>query len=103
MLGVLSKEDILNARQQPGIRYSEIQSYNGGDFLSGLKEFGQRVNEFLQKSKLASNLLNLVPVVGPALSKSAANYGYGDGGVALSSAGGKRLSKKQLQRSLMSR
>lgn len=100
-LGAISKTDILDAQSQTGVSYRDIEEVNGGNFLSGLRDFGSKINEFLKKSKIGSNLLNLVPVLGPALSKSAANLGYGEG-VAISS-GGRRMSKAQLKKSLMSR
>lgn len=101
-LGVISEKDIIDSQSKPAIRYRDVEDYNGGDFLSGLKEFGSKINELLKGSKLISNLAQLVPVVGPALSKSAQNLGYGceEGGVAV---GGKRMSKAQLKKSLMSR
>lgn len=44
-LGVLSKADVLNAKQQQGISYSEIQDLYGGDFFTGLKDFGSQLWE----------------------------------------------------------
>jgi len=102
-LGVLSKQDIINAREQPGISYRDIQDVNGGDFLSGLKNFASKINDFLKSSKLASNLANIIPIAGPAISKSLNNLGYGceeEGGVPV---GGKRMSKAKLRKSLMER
>jgi hypothetical protein len=78
-IGVLTSEDILNAKQQPGINYETIKSVGSGDFLTGIKQFwNNTLSPFLQKSKLGSNLANLIPLAGPALSKSLQNLGYGD-------------------------
>ncbi len=38
-LGVLSKADVLNAKQMAGISYRMVENLHGGDFLSGLKDF----------------------------------------------------------------
>jgi hypothetical protein len=101
-IGVVDTQDILNAQKNPAVSYRDVEDYNGGDFFSGFKNVLSGLNNVLQKSKLASNLATLVPVVGGPLSKSIANLGYGcnDGGVAV---GGRRLPKSQLKKSLMYR
>jgi hypothetical protein len=77
-IGVISSQDILDCKAKPFLNYEDVQSVNGGDFLTGLKEFfTQTIPGLLRKSKLASNLANLIPVVGPAVSKSISNLGYG--------------------------
>jgi hypothetical protein len=79
-IGVLTSEDILNAKMQPGINLETIKSISGGDFLSGLKQFwGNIVRPILQNSRLASNLASAVPIIGNPLSQSIRNLGYGDG------------------------
>ncbi len=78
-IGVLSSQDILDARSKPYINYENIKDVYGGDFLSGLKSFfTETIPSVLRKSKIASNLANLLPVVGPAVSKSIRNLGYGE-------------------------
>ncbi len=100
-LGVISRQDVLSARGSPAISYNEVRQMGGGDFLSTIKDIGSKINEFLKSSKLASNLLNLIPAVGPALSKSAANLGYGNEGYGWVegygvAVGGKKMSKAPL-------
>jgi hypothetical protein len=78
-VNVLTSEDILNAKRQPGINIESIKSMGSGDFLSGLKSFwNEKLSPFLKTTKLASNLLSLVPVIGGPLSSAAKKYGYGD-------------------------
>lgn len=38
-IGVISKQDILNSLDAPEVNYYDIMDYEGGDFLSGLKDF----------------------------------------------------------------
>lgn len=78
-VNVLTSEDILNAKRQPGINYESIKSMGSGDFLSGLKSFWEEhLSPFLKNTKLASNLANLIPFAGPAISSSLQNLGYGE-------------------------
>lgn len=42
-IGVISSQDILNAQQNPFIDYNDVQCVNGGNFLSGLKRFGNQL------------------------------------------------------------
>jgi hypothetical protein len=42
-IGVLTKSDVLEAKRNPFIDYEDIQEINGGNFLSGLKKFGQKL------------------------------------------------------------
>lgn len=100
-LGVVSEMDILDAQSKPGISYRDVRDINGGDFFSGLKNFGSNLLGILKESKLLSNLAPLVPLVGPALQQSVKNLGYGcDGGVAV---GGKRITKAQMRKALSER
>lgn len=98
-IGVISGQDILDAQQQPGISYNSVQRLNGGDFLSGLRSFATKVNEFLKKTKLLSTIGKqvgkVVPGVGIA-AEIADKLGYGmSAGVAIQ--GGKKLTKAQLK------
>lgn len=118
-IGVLTSEDILEARSKPYINYENIKDIYGGDFLSGLKSFWfDKVLPFLKKTKLASTVAKHIPVVGPAISSGleAVGYGYGDiddrieygngvlvddyGGVMV---GGRGMSKKKLKSSMRKR
>lgn len=95
-IGVVSAADILDAQSRPGINYREVQRLNGGDFLSGLRSFASKVNDFLKQTKILSTVGkavgSVVPGVGVA-ANVAEKLGYG--GVAIQ--GGKKLTKKQLQ------
>jgi hypothetical protein len=87
-LGVITSEDILNAQQAPFVNYCDIEDVNGGNFLSGLKSFGNKilnagkdVNSFLRENKLISGISGAIPI--PQLqgvSAIAKTLGYGQGG-----------------------
>ena len=101
-LGVISKKDVIDAQTQPGVSYRDIQSVNGGNFLTGFRD---KIDSFLRNSKAISTLAPLIPGAGPYVSKIASNLGYGyggceSGGVAV---GGKRLTKAQLRKTLKNR
>jgi hypothetical protein len=51
-IGVVSKNDVLNAQtnMSPFVDYYEIQDVNGGDFFSGLKNFGTRVRDWIKNA-----------------------------------------------------
>lgn len=49
-IGVLSKEDVLNAQRNPFVDYCDLRKINGGNFLSGLKRFGENIASVLKKS-----------------------------------------------------
>ncbi len=106
-LGVVSKMDVLEVQDQPGLNYRDVQRVNGGDFLDSLANFGSRINEFLKSSKLISTVSGLIPhPLGQVGSQVARSLGYGyeggceEGGIAI---GGKRMSKKEIRKTLMSR
>lgn len=42
-IGIISRNDVLNAQRNPFINYEDIQEVNGGNFLSGLKKFGHKL------------------------------------------------------------
>lgn len=42
-IGILSKEDILNAKASPYINYSSADNIYGGDFLGKFKKFGNKI------------------------------------------------------------
>jgi hypothetical protein len=48
-IGVISSQDILDARQSPFVNYCDVQEVNGGNFLSGLKNFGHKFSQGIQK------------------------------------------------------
>jgi hypothetical protein len=126
-IGVISSQDILDARQSPFMNYRDVEDINGGNFFSGLKDFGQKLlpilrrgNEILRQSQAVSKGLSLIPhpyaQIGSQVAK-AVGYGEGEGvlvggcgycgthqcmcgsgGVVL---GGKRLSRAALKKRLM--
>lgn len=108
---IISTRDVLDSKQNPIYNYLDVQEVNGGNFLSGLKDFGQkaykglsRANQYLKDNKVisrASNALSYVPgTVGDVardVNAISSKFGYGCGGVVL---GGKKMTKKQLQNRL---
>lgn len=83
-LGVISKQDILNAHANHHVSYDDIREVPyGGNFLSNLKKFGHRINEIIKKSRIGSELAKEIPYIGAPLSRSIQNLGYGEGGVVI--------------------
>jgi len=84
--GVLDSKDVLDAKQQPGVSYKDVEDVQGGNFLTGL-------SDFFKKNKLISRLIGpglgiasqfLGPVGGPIAKVAsaigtplAASLGYG--------------------------
>jgi len=103
-LAPLSKMDILDARQQVGLNYRAVQSYNGGDFLSALGNFASKVHDFLKDNKIISTVASAIPhPIAQAVATGARSFGYGydggcDGGIALG--GGRRMTKAQMRAAL---
>lgn len=117
---IISTKDVLEAKSSKMYNYLDVQEVNGGNFMSGLKNLGQKAianlgkaNKFLKDTKLisrAANIGSFIPgtpgMVSQEVSKIADYYGYGKpkkskkpkkGGVVL---GGKKMSKNQLQNRL---
>jgi hypothetical protein len=82
-LGVITKSDILNSKNRPSVTYDQIREsqYGGeGNFLSNLKDFGAKINEFLKSSKLISTIANSIQhPASQAIGRVAQHLGYGDG------------------------
>jgi len=85
-IGVITSKDILDAVGKPGVDYQDAQDINGGDFFSGLKNFGQKIHDFIKQHKLVSRGLSAVGRVIPEarlatapLGLLAQKYGYGEG------------------------
>lgn len=55
-IGVIDSKDILDCQTRPSINYNDVQNVNGGDFWSGLWDFGRKIKDFLKKNKVISNL-----------------------------------------------
>jgi hypothetical protein len=56
-LSVLSQMDVLDAKTRHWIDYNDVQEVNGGNFMSGLKNFGSKLsqaNKFLKNKKIIS-------------------------------------------------
>ena len=49
-IGVLSKEDVLSAKRNPFVDYCDLRKINGGNFLSGLRRFGENVADAIKKT-----------------------------------------------------
>lgn len=96
-IGVITSQDILDARHKPGVNYKDAEDVNGGDFLSGLKDFFSKAHNFVKDNKLISNVMGAVPFTAPFAGIPRA-LGYGEGGVLV---GGQQMSKQQLRRRLM--
>jgi hypothetical protein len=86
-IGVISSSDIMNAQQNPFISYNDIQCVNGGNFLSGLKNFGEKlltgikdVSDILKQTKAVSTVTGAIPhPTAQAISGVARSLGYGYG------------------------
>lgn len=86
-IGVITSQDILDAQANPFVDYKDVEEVNGGNFLSGLKDFGRRilsiakpVNEFLKDTHLISNVLGKIPYpIAQNIASAARSVGYGEG------------------------
>lgn len=103
-VGVITSTDILDAQKMPAVNYKDVESVNGGDFLSGLRDFGnsivsglKSVHDFVKDNKLLSSGLSLLPHPAAQLASQAARtFGYGSG----VSLGGQNMSRSELRRRL---
>lgn len=107
-IGVISKNDVLGARQQPFIDYQDVQDVKGGNFFSSLKNFGQNLLSGLKDtqviSKTLSQIQNPYAQIGAQVARS---FGLGEemeemeemqgNGVLV---GGKRFTRSQLKKRL---
>jgi hypothetical protein len=111
-IGVLTSNDILYAQANPWVNYNDVQRVNGGDFFSGLYDFGKSVHDFVKGHKIISKgLLSplgtvLDVVTGLPISKPLGyvgkylGYGEGQGGVLVDNHGGQSVSRSALKRRL---
>lgn len=77
-VGVLSPQDVLNAKQLPMLNYAMVEDHYGGDFFSGLKKFLGNANKFLQDSKILSTAASVIPhPIAQVGSNVLKNLGYG--------------------------
>jgi len=83
-LGVITKNDILNAKSKPGVTYDQVREsqYGGsGNFLSNLMNFGSKINDFLKDSKIISTVSSLIPhPISQGIAAVSRNLGYGEKG-----------------------
>jgi len=61
MIGVLSRQDVLNSRRVPGVAYQQARDVFGGSFFTKLKNVAQKVGKFAKKHKLVSKGLKMIP------------------------------------------
>lgn len=81
-IGVISSQDILDAKQSPFISYEDVERVNGGNFLSGLVDFGKKLYSGLRQSKGISKTLAAIPspyTQAAAPIFSALGFGEGEG------------------------
>ena len=114
-IGVISSEDILNAQQNPFVNYKDVEHVNGGNFLSGVKDFGKlfldglkrwddragRALDTLMGDIAPTVIKNLIP--GRQLMNALPNVASGNGGVmvgGVSVGGGRLMSREQLRNRL---
>lgn len=107
MIGVLSREDVLNSQRMPGVNYKLTESIYGGDFFSKLKQFAGKAHDFLKKHKVISTVASAIPhPAAKAFGSVAHNLGYGmkqsKRGYGLSGGdlSGGKLTKEELKRRL---
>lgn len=87
-IGVLTSNDILESRSKPSVTYNDVEHVNGGNFLSGLINFGKNIIGKLRESKAISNTLSTIPhplaQIGAPIARILGfgeDGGYDDGGV----------------------
>jgi len=117
-IGIMSKEDVLNAQQMRQVDYNMIWRIQGGSFLSSLKSFGQNLlsglksgHDFVKKNKLLSRGLAGIPHPYAQIAAPIASLaGYGKHGGVLyqdehdycegagRNKGGKMMSRKALKK-----
>lgn len=77
-VGVLSKQDVLDAKTSRWVTYNDVQDINGGNFLTGLKDFGAKL---LDGIKTAAPYIKKGFEVAQAVAPYAAPLlGLGEGG-----------------------
>jgi len=84
MIGVLSSQDVLDARPVPGITYKAQKDVYGGAFFDSLKKAFGAAHNFIKQHKIISKGLSLLPDPrAQAASKVASALGYGMSGGSL--------------------
>jgi hypothetical protein len=105
-IGVITPADILNCHQNGIVNYNDVQMVNGGDFWSGLKDFGSKLmgyigkaHDFIKDNKLISTGLSAIPhPIAQGVGTAAKLFGYGEGGVL---EGGRQLNRTEMRKRLL--
>jgi hypothetical protein len=93
-IGVITSQDILDAQAQPWVDYYDVQQVNGGNFLSGLKSFGNKLWKYARDNKIVSKGLKAIPHPYAQVAAPVAEaLGLGSGVMV----GGKRMNRKSLR------
>ncbi len=122
-IGVITSNDIISCQQQEGINYNAVQDVNGGNFLSGLRNFGKWlrgnhvISDTLGKTQLGvlSPILRAVTGLGEGGDDGGAllmdggsvkagrrgRKGGSEGGDADGLIGGEMMTRKQLAKKIM--
>lgn len=61
MIGVLSRDDVLNSQRVAGVTYQQAQNVFGGGFFKNLLGSFKKAGKFVKKHKLLSKGLSLIP------------------------------------------
>lgn len=79
-IGVVSKEEVLNAPMSDSITFNELEKIYGGSFFSKFKDYALKANAFLRKYKPISKITGYSgnPYV-QGVSQVAQLLGYGEG------------------------
>ncbi len=86
-IGVITPKDILDCQERAAVNYKDIENVNGGDFWSGLRDFGAKLLPFLSKAhdfirdnKVISSVASMIPhPVARGVATAARVLGYGEG------------------------
>lgn len=81
MLGVLSRNDVLNAQPTPSVSFADQNAIYGGSFFSKIRDALGKVGSFVKQNKLVSRGLQLIPDPrAQAASRVASSLGFGASG-----------------------
>jgi hypothetical protein len=101
MIGVLSRQDVLNAKRVPGITYKKAYDVYGGSFYTRVKDALRSAHDYAKEHKLLSKGLKLIPDQRAQMaSRVAENLGYGISGGNLRGGAIKKKSKKSIEEKL---
>lgn len=101
MIGVLSRQDVLNAKRVPGITYKKAYDVYGGSFFTKVKDALRAAHDYAKEHKLVSKGLALIPDQRAQMaSRVASTMGYGISGGNLKGGAIKKKSKKTIEEKL---